>query len=272
MSRTSLTNEKKSFYKFKNKVDLTNKETFGYFSNVNPFNNELFVYLNNSLDNSASKAITNHNLGYNINDVVKLFWDDKVNTANVNKFYDESLFGTLGSQPQLTEFMEYRGNIFELYERLTQYTKDKVSREQDVKSKYLDWFDPNFITTVAMERIAKYIFNMNSFSNRAVDGIRSIKAGDLTYKFNEYFRLEANSAALNNNDMYVMANSNSIRPSRIYYKKVATEKAVGVFEYKFIFPLYIQNNMSSLASIVGLTVLRSVTPLAPVRQSTNYQT
>jgi len=69
----SLTTEKKSFYKFKNKVDLTNKETFGYFSEENPLNNELFIYLNNSLDNSASQSITNYNLGYNINDTVKLF-------------------------------------------------------------------------------------------------------------------------------------------------------------------------------------------------------
>jgi hypothetical protein len=69
----ALTNEKKSFYKFKNKVDLTNKQTFGYFAEENPLNNELFVYLNSSLDGSASKSITNYNLNYNINDVVKLF-------------------------------------------------------------------------------------------------------------------------------------------------------------------------------------------------------
>jgi len=268
MSRTPLTNEKKSFYKFKNKVDLTNKETFGYFSEVNPLNNELFVYLNNTLDNSASKSITNHNIGYDINDVIKLFWDDRVNVSNVNTFYDESLFGGLGTQPELTEFMEYRGNIFELYERLTQYTKDKVVREQDVKTRYLDWFDPNFVTVVGMERIAKYIFNLNSFSNRAVNGIRNIKSGDLTYKFNEYFRL-TNNGNLSGKDMFVTANSNSIRPSRIYYKKIETETGAGTFEYKFIFPLYIQNNMSSLSSIVGLTVLRSVSPTT-IRQSVNY--
>jgi hypothetical protein len=55
----------------------------------------------------------------------------------VRKFYDTSIF-TGGIQPPLTEFMEYKGNIFELYERLTQYTKNKVVREQEVKSKYLD--------------------------------------------------------------------------------------------------------------------------------------
>lgn len=268
MSRTTLTSEKKSFYKFKNKVDLTNKETFGYFSEVNPFNNELFVYINTSLDGSVSKSITNHNLGYNINDIVKLFWDDRVNTSNVNKFYDESLFGGAGTQPELTEFMEYRGNIFELYERLTQYTKNKVVREQEVKSKYLEWFEPDFVTVVGMERIAKYIFNLNSFANRAVNGIRTIKTGDLTYKFNEYFRMNSVDA-LNNKEMFVTANSNSIRPSRIYYKKIQTEVSSGNYEYKFIFPLYIQNNMSSLSAIVGLTVLRSVTPTS-IAQSVNY--
>jgi hypothetical protein len=67
-----ITNEKKSFYKFKNKVDLSNRQTFGYFQD-DPLNNELFVYLNNSLDGSASKSITNHNLGFDINTVVKLF-------------------------------------------------------------------------------------------------------------------------------------------------------------------------------------------------------
>jgi len=68
-----LTNEKKSFYKFKNKVDLRNTETFGYFSESNPLNNELFVYLNETLDNSSPESITNFNLGYDINDVVQLF-------------------------------------------------------------------------------------------------------------------------------------------------------------------------------------------------------
>ena len=146
----ALTGEKKVFINLKNKVDLTNRETFGYFAEENPLNNELFVYLNSSLDGSAAKSITNYNLKYNVNDLVKLFWDNRLNPADVRKFYDSSIFEN-GVQPPLTEYMEYKGNIFELYERLTQYTKNKVVREQEVKSKYLDWFDPLFLTQVGRE-------------------------------------------------------------------------------------------------------------------------
>lgn len=264
----NLTNQKKSFYKFKNKVDLTNTETFGYFSESNPLNNELFVYLNTALDNSTPLSITNYNLGYNINDTIKLFWDNRLNATQVNKFYDESIFGGSGTQPDLTEYMEYKGNIFELYERLTQYTKEKVVREQVVKSKYLNWFDPSFLTVVGLERISKYIFNLGAFSDKVVNGTRAVKTGDLTYKFNEYYRVNS-TLPYDANEMYVNANSNSIRPSRIYYKKVKTEIGTNSFENKFIFPLYLGNDVAILPTITGLVVLRSVTA-SSVKQSITY--
>lgn len=263
----ALTGEKKSFYKFKNKVDLTNRETFGYFAEENPLNNELFVYLNSSLDGSAAKSITNYNLKYNVNDLVKLFWDNRLNPADVRKFYDSSIFEN-GVQPPLTEYMEYKGNIFELYERLTQYTKNKVVREQEVKSKYLDWFDPLFLTQVGLERLSKYVFNLASFANTNVNNIRKINNTDLVYNFNEYFRTKSTDS-LENKEMFVLANSNSIRPSRIYYKKVTTEIDPGVFENKFIFPLYLSNNISLLTSITGMSVLRNVTP-TEIKRSINY--
>lgn len=263
----SLTNEKKSFYKFKNKVDLTNKETFGYFAEENPLNNELFVYLNSSLDGSVSKSITNYNLDYNINNIVKLFWDNRLNASDVRKFYDSSIF-TGGTQPSLTEYMEYKGNIFELYERLTQYTKDKVVREQEVKSKYLNWFDPLFLTAIGLERISKYIFNLASFANNNINGTRKLNNVDLVYKFNEYFRIKTNND-LQDKDMFVLANSNSIRPSRIYYKKITTETLSGIFENKFIFPLYLGNDITLLTSITGMSVLRNVNA-TEVKQSVNY--
>jgi hypothetical protein len=267
MSRT-LTTEKKNFYKFKNKVNLNNTETFGYFSDVNPLNNELFVYLNTSLDNSLPTSITNYNIGYNINDTVKLFWDNKLDSSQINKFYDESLFGGPENQPHLTEYMEYRGNIFELYERLTQYTKNKIVREQEVKYRYLNWFDPNFLTVIGMQRISRYIFNLGSFASKNVDGKMKVNYVDLTYKFNEYFRINS-SSGLDGKEMFVNANSNSIRPSRIYYKKIKTEIGINSFENKFIFPLYISNNVTLLSGITGMVVLRDVTPIS-VNQSVTY--
>lgn len=258
--------EKKTFYKFKNKVKLNNTETFGYFSTGSPMNNELFVYLNTSLDNAEAKSITNQNIGYNINDTIKLFWDNKINTSDINMFYDESLFS--GTQPDLTEYMEYKGNIFELYERITQYTKAKIIREQEVKTKYLDWFDPDFLTITGLQRLSKYIFNLETFANKSINGTRMLNTTDLSYGFNEYLRI-GSTANLDDKEMFVMARSNSIRPSRIYYKKVKTEIGTGSFENKFIFPLYLASDIATLTANTGLTVLRAVTPTS-VKQSTTY--
>lgn len=268
--------EKKAFYKFKNKVNLTNTETFGYFSTANPLNSELYVYLNTALDNSASNSITNYNIGYNIKDTIKLFWDSKTSygdgntsSGDVNAFYDESLF--VSGQPILTEYMEYKGNIFELYERLTQYTKAKVIREQEVKTKYLDWFEHTFLTVAGLERISKYIFNPTTYTDSA-DASRTVKPGDLSYNFNEYFRIVASDIDIPvNKGMFAMAGSNSIRPSRIYYKKIKTEIGSGSYEYKFIFPLYLCSGLSvsTLAANTGLSVLSSVEATS-VTQSTSY--
>jgi len=164
--------------------------------------------------------------------------------------------------------MEYKGNIFELYERLTQYTKEKVVREQEVKSKYLNWFDPLFLSAIGLERLSRYIFNLAEFSSRDIDGMRKISTEDLTYNFNEYYRVNTVSA-LDDEEMFVLASSNSIRPSRVYYKKIKTETSSGAFENKFIFPLYISNDMSLLSALTGLTVLRGVTP-TNIKQSDGY--
>ena len=44
-----LTSTKQTFYEFRNKVDLRNKETFGYFPSGEAMNNELYVFLNKEL-------------------------------------------------------------------------------------------------------------------------------------------------------------------------------------------------------------------------------
>jgi hypothetical protein len=90
----------------------------------------------------------------------------------------------------------------------------------------------------------------------------------MVYKFNEYFRVKSNEN-LEDKDMFVTANSNSIRPSRIYYKKITTETSAGVFENKFIFPLYISSDISLLTSITGMMVLRNTTP-TEIKQSVTY--
>lgn len=282
MSRTILTNKKKDFYNFKNKVDLTNRETFGYFSDVNPLNNELFVYLNDSLgvgDGFKSESITNYNLGYDILDTVKLLWDDKINPSNVRKFYDTSIFGTGDkdlAQPELTEYFEYKGNVFEIYQRLTQFTKARVIEEQKVKTKYVDWFDPDFLKHNGLKRVSKYIFHPNTHANKDVNTQMFLNSGDLSYKFNEYFRTKtkvslASTQTIPEKEMFALANSNSIRPSRIYYKRVETATATNEFENKFIFPLYLVDGAvsSNISKVMGLSVLRNfdITNLDDMKQS-----
>jgi len=101
-----------------------------------------------------------------------------------------------------------------------------------------------------------------------VNGIRALNDADLSYNFNEYFRTTSVDN-LDGKDMFVMANSNSIRPSRIYYKKINTQVDIGLFENKFIFPLYLTNDMNLLSSITGLSILRDVVPTS-IKKSNNY--
>jgi len=262
----SLTTEKKSFFKFKNKVSLTNNVSFGYLPGTNPLNNELLIYLNETLNDAEPVSITNYNIGSNINDIIKLFWDSKINSQDINQFYDDSIFNN--TQPQLTEYIEYKGNIFELYERLTQYIKNKIIREQDIKTKYINWFNEGFLTTEGLKRIAKYIFNLNQFSNKSVDLTRKINNIDLCYKFNEYFRINT-LASLDNKEMYALASSNSIRPSRIYYKKIETQTEQNIYETKFIFPLYLINDINMLKETTSLSVLQNLSPTT-IKQSNSY--
>jgi hypothetical protein len=125
-----------------------------------------------------------------------------------------------------------------------------------------------FLTQIGLARLAKYVFNLSNFANTNVNGTRKLNNTDMVYKFNEYFRVKT-SENIADKEMFVLANSNSIRPSRIYYKKVTTQTDTNVFENKFIFPLYIENDINLLMSITGMTVLRDVTPIE-VKRSINY--
>ncbi len=149
------TSTKQTFYEFRNKVDLRNKETFGYFPSKDgeAMNNELYVFLNkklyqdgyktyipNVVNKYPSKSITNHNIGKdNINEsyIQYLLKDKREGGYQSHVFYDTSLF-TEGIQPTLTDYLEYRGDIFELFERTNQLTGPKTDREQEVKDKHIE--------------------------------------------------------------------------------------------------------------------------------------
>ena len=48
-------------------------------------------------------------------------------------------------QPTLTDYLEYRGDIFELFERTNQLTGPKTDREQEVKDKHIEWYDVDYL-------------------------------------------------------------------------------------------------------------------------------
>ncbi len=149
-----LTKTKQTFYEFRNKVDLRNRETFGYFPSGEAMNNELYVFLNkdlyqgghktyipNVVNKYLSKSITNHNIGKDdINEsyIQYLLKDKRKGEEKYpsHVFYDTSLFED--GQPTLTDYLEYRGDIFELFERTNQLTGPKTDREQEVKDKHIE--------------------------------------------------------------------------------------------------------------------------------------
>lgn len=149
---TKLTSTKQTFYEFRNKVDLRNRETFGYFPSGEAMNNELYVFLNKELyqgghktyksgvDKYLSKSITDHNINKDINkDYIQYLLNDTREGAekySSHVFYDTSLF--TDGQPTLTDYLEYRGDIFELFERTNQLTGPKTDREQAVKDKHIE--------------------------------------------------------------------------------------------------------------------------------------
>lgn len=302
MSRINLTNKKSDHYNFKNKVDLSNRETFGYFAEENPLNNELFVYVNNDLyweetiptvkldengqvvyDEDGNMvyedvvykrkyepvSLSDYNTKRNVNDIVKKFWDDRVNRERVHRFYDLSLFGrpvstdpdnpdhpddlnwkfgeTIYRQPALTEYIDYKGNIFEFYQRLSKYIKEKIELEVNVKDKLLDWFDPNLFDK-GLTHMSNYIFNPKDNASLDVSTSESNSTA-MRVPFNEYFRMDT-VVDITGQNMFVESRSNSIRPSRIYYKHVNTHKDVNLWENKYMFPMYLGDYID-LNSIMG---------------------
>ena len=249
-----LTSTKQTFYEFRNKVDLRNKETFGYFPSGEAMNNELYVFLNKELykgghktyksgvDKYLSKSITNHNIDKNINEeyIQYLLKDTRDTEVGGNRypshvFYDTSLFDG-GIQPTLTDYLEYRGDIFELFERTNQLTGPKTDREQAVKDKHIEWYDVDYLKEqVGITRVSKYIFNPLIYSNHW-----DTEYNTGTYiisRPNEYYRITTNEAT--EKELYLTSNSNSLRPPRIYYKKITTQTAAEEYEHKFIYPYYL---------------------------------
>lgn len=244
-----LTSKKQTFYEFRNKVDLKNRETFGYFPSGEAMNNELYVFLNKELYQEGhktynsnvvkypSKSITNHNISKDINEsyIQYLLKDTRVDGYQSHVFYDTSLF-TDKIQPTLTDYLEYRGDIFELFERTNQLTGPKTDREQAVKDKHIEWYDVDYLKEeIGITRVSKYIFNPMVY---AKEWDTEYNTGTyIISRPNEYYRITTNDTT--SKELYLTSNSNSLRPPRIYYKKVTTQIAADKYEHKFIYPYYL---------------------------------
>ena len=247
-----LTSTKQTFYEFRNKVDLRNKETFGYFPSGEAMNNELYVFLNKELYQEGnkngnlnvvkypSKSITNHNIDKdNINEsyIQYLLKDKREGGYTSHVFYDTSLFDDR-TQPTLTDYLEYRGDIFELFERTNQLTGPKTDREQAVKDKHIEWYDVDYLKEqVGITRVSKYIFNPSVYSNHWDTEYNT--GTHIISRPNEYYRITTNATTEKEISLYLTSNSNSLRPPRIYYKKVTTQTATEEYEHKFIYPYYL---------------------------------
>lgn len=246
-----LTSTKQTFYEFRNKVDLRNRETFGYFPSGEAMNNELYVFLNKELYQGGyktyktdvvkypSKSITNHNIDKDdINEsyIQYLLKDRREGGYPSHVFYDTSLF-TDGIQPTLTDYLEYRGDIFELFERTNQLTGPKTDREQEVKDKHIEWYDVDYLKKeVGITRVSKYIFNPSVYSNHWDTEYDT--GTHIISRPNEYYRITTANEATSK-ELYLTSNSNSLRPPRIYYKKITTQTATDRYEHKFIYPYYL---------------------------------
>lgn len=278
---TNLTKTKQTFYEFRNKVDLRNRETFGYFPSVDgeAMNNELYVFLNKELYEGGNKngnlnvvkylseSITNHNIGKDINkDYIQyLLKDRRVGTETYQPyqphiFYDTSLFAN-GIQPTLTDYLEYRGDIFELFERTNQLTGPKTDREQAVKDKHIEWYDVDYLKEkVGITRVSKYIFNPLKYSNQWDTEYNT--GTHIISRPNEYYRITTTNEAITNEStekeisLYLTSNSNSLRPPRIYYKKITTQTAADKYEHKFIYPYYLGGTLQLNNS--GMNVIEDI--------------
>lgn len=249
----NLTSTKQTFYEFRNKVDLRNRETFGYFPSKDgeAMNNELYVFLNKELYQGGhktyksgvvkypSKSITNHNIDKDdINEsyIQYLLKDRREGGYPSHIFYDTSLFDN-GIQPTLTDYLEYRGDIFELFERTNQLTGPKTDREQEVKDKHIEWYDVDYLKKeVGIARVSKYIFNPSVYSNHWDTEYDT--GTHIISRPNEYYRITTANEATSK-ELYLTSNSNSLRPPRIYYKKITTQTAENEYEHKFIYPYYL---------------------------------
>ena len=252
-----LTSTKQTFYEFRNKVDLRNRETFGYFPSGEAMNNELYVFLNkklyqdgyktyipNVVNKYPSKSITNHNIDKKINEeyIQYLLKDTRKGTEKYPShiFYDTSLFDD--GQPTLTDYLEYRGDIFELFERTNQLTGPKTDREQAIKDKHIEWYDVDYLKEqVGISRVSKYIFNPLVYSNHWDTEYDT--GTHIISRPNEYYRITTNESTPEElstpKELYLTSNSNSLRPPRIYYKKITTQTAEDEYEHKFIYPYYL---------------------------------
>lgn len=266
----TLTDQKQNFYEFKNKVDLTNREVFGLLPSGNVINNELYVFLNKDLfkngvktyDDKAvkykSNSITNYNLGIDAeenedmaSEYLQYLFKDINNKFSHHIFYDTSIFDNK-LQPTLTEYFEYRGDIFELFERTNQITSPKIDREQKVKKDHLYWFDTDYLhEQIGIGRISKYIFNPGKFTDVFNNYYANSKYLIMTP--GEYFLINTENKL--NKEMYLTSNSNSIRPSRIYYKKIETQTGDESYENKFIYPYYLGGEID--LSSVGENIIET---------------
>lgn len=271
----NLTSTKQTFYEFRNKVDLRNRETFGYFPSEDgeAMNNELYVFLNKELYQGGhktyksgvvkypSKSITNYNIDKNINEeYIQYLLKDSTETYQPHVFYDTSLFDN-GIQPTLTDYLEYRGDIFELFERTNQLTGPKTHREQAVKDKHIEWYDVDYLKEqVGITRVSKYIFNPLVYSNHWDTEYNT--GTHIISRPNEYYRITTTNEAITNGttekeiSLYLTSNSNSLRPPRIYYKKVTTQTAADKYEHKFIYPYYLGGKLQLDNS--GMNVIEGI--------------
>ena len=270
-----ITSKKQTFYEFRNKVDLKNRETFGYFDSGEAMNNELYVFLNKKLYQGGyktynpdvdpnvlkypSKSITNHNIGEDINEdyIQYLLTDTRLGGYQSHVFYDTSLFED--GQPTLTDYLEYRGDIFELFERTNQLTGPKTHREQAVKDKHIEWYDVDYLKEqVGITRVSKYIFNPSVYSNQWDTEYNT--GTHIISRPNEYYRITTNESTPEElsipKELYLTSNSNSLRPPRIYYKKITTQTDEDEYEHKFIYPYYLGGTLQLNNS--GMNVIEDI--------------
>lgn len=156
---------KTNYYKMKNKVDLKPKYPFIYINNKNGndrdlvVNNQLGVYLNDSLGDHVSQTISDINTPLIWSFVGKYMFGDINNVDGLN---DTTNRFSLTETPILTEYIDYRSNIFEFHSRTKDYLKNKIEHtDKYIKDRYLDLFNMEYLgeDIKYLRRLSKMIFN-----------------------------------------------------------------------------------------------------------------